>query len=315
MLTKTVSINAFDYSTVGYAPFIALTAKRNRGKSTWKAHFATRLPQFKQGTVAAMCGSESTKEFWEKQGVHPLYIVDPSIDYLQNVCDRQNKRKLQLQASGHDGSIPAKYCITILIDDCSCLSKLMKSAPLSYIASNGRHLGITIVISAQYITHIPADVRTNIDILVVLATSHKRNITKIYDEFASASADMRVFKSVLAAVTDDYGALIIDNTVKNVSSIENNCFYGKIEIYPVPRPRLKTGEKWYYGGKESIEFARKHYVDRNKILQKLSRDDNENEDEEKSDVFMLQTLNNRRVFTDGRGRIVVKTCAAKQKLD
>lgn len=306
-LSTTIDIKSFDFNTIGEHPLIAFVAKRRAGKSSWMANFCKHMPSSRDGIVIAMCGSESTNIFWTKQGVQPLYVVEPSIEYLEKLKKTQNKKVIQLRAQGIN-TMPKKYHIYLILDDCSCITKLMKSAIFSYLASNGRHLSVTILISAQYLTHLPPDIRTNIDILVALATSHRRNIQKIHDEYASTS-EPRVFRSVLSATTESWGALIINNTVPAVASITDNCYYSKIDKYPIPNQR--------FGSKSLNDYAKRHYINRERVLSMRERhsditSDDDEGDHDDGDMFHTETmamLDNRRIFTDSRGQIVIRKCA------
>ena len=308
--TVDVNIYPFDFNSVPSHPIIVFIAKRRGGKSTWMSEVGKQLPCMRKGIVMAMAGSEETKDDWKKAGVHPLFIHDPSIQTLEKLRDTQNRRYLEAKAQGKE-EMDEKYHVKLFIDDVGCFKKIMQSLVMDYIASNGRHLCLTLLVSLQYFNQLSSAFRAQVDLLVALGSSHRRNITKLYDEFASF-AELRLFKSVLAGVTESYGALIIDNTKTGCTVLSDNCFFSKIEHYPIP-PQV-------YGSAALNKYAKKHYIDRqrasllkNKILANDIEDDQEDDDDSVFDDTDLAVLDNKRIFTDRRGRIVIRKCLGKPK--
>jgi hypothetical protein len=320
-----IDIKPFDFGSIKPYSFLAFVAKRRSGKSTWATEFNRRMASSQWGTVVVLAGSENTKEYWKSESggnVHPLYVHDPCTEILEKVRDQQNRRitRAKVEKKPLDDRL---HHVTIIMDDVGCNTHIMKSKILSYLASNGRQLHVTLMLMLQYFNQMPAELRVQLDYVVVLATSHRRNINKLYDEFAS-SVEPRVFRSVLNAVTGDYGAMVIDNTKTDVHTISDNCFYSKVLKFPVDCPPL--------GCRAVRDYAKEHYMDREKIVGALKQHargggggGGEVEEEEGlSDVDSrlvmseeeLRLLDNKRVYSDSKGCIIVRRVPeGKEKRD
>lgn len=299
-MQESFDIKEYSYETLPQSSMILLIAKRKSGKTTWAKNMLSHMPSARSGIVIVMAGTVETKRSW-MDWVHPLYIVDPSVEYLEKLKSTQNNNVQQCMDSGKEFDMSKKH-ITLIIDDCSSISALMKSDVFKYLASNGRHLFITLFITSQYLNAIPAEVRVQFDVIIILATGNRRNIAKLHEEYASCSTP-REFRSVLSTCTENFGSLVIDNTI-NAMRISDNAFYGEIPIWPLPIVRLGASTVW--------EFADKHYVDPSRTKIRLPGSGDSSEDE---NIFLEEdaknVLDNKRIFTDHRGRIVVTKLSKK----
>jgi len=294
-MTTTVDIAPFNYRSIKTNSFITLVAKRRGGKSTWATEINQNMPGATEGTVICLCGSEKTKQYW-CQYVPPLFVHDGSVELLQKIIDQQQNRK--------------RKPIKIIIDDMGFDTKFMKSKPFKFLTANGRQIDATLTVCIQYFNQMPPDARAQIDLFVLLSTADKTNVEKSYREFASC-CDLEVYKSIHNAVTDDFGALIIDNT-RHASSINNICFYGKVEEEPIPKRQL--------GSRKFIEYCQQHYLDMEKVKTRVQQDILEEDDDHLSDHTLKQALemfDNKKVFTHSKGKIIIRklTVAAKSKIE
>ena len=178
-----VDIAEFRYANVPAASFTLVIAKRKSGKTTWTKFIAGQMPSSQQGITCVMAGSIETKRQWCSV-VHPLFVHDASIDKLEQIIKTQNDRVEYCRRKRVPFDEDNSH-VTLIMDDCCAFSKLMKSDAFIYIASNGRHLHLTVFVLCQYLNQIPAQVRVQFDYVIVLATGNRKNITKIQEEYSS----------------------------------------------------------------------------------------------------------------------------------
>jgi hypothetical protein len=189
-----------------------------------------------------MAGSETAKSSWSRV-VHPLFVVEPDLKYLENLRDTQNELVRKYQKSGD--SFPSSRQVTLILDDVSSNKKLMRSQILAYLASNSRHLQMSIYILAQYHCQIVTEVRNQFDLVFLLSTSDTKSIVRLHSEYCSG-VDPRIFRHILSHVTQDFGMMVIDNQSTS-AQVESICFYATMHTYPPPLEKLGHIAVWEFG--------------------------------------------------------------------
>lgn len=248
MLTELVDIRPYCWAKLPPCGFFEVLGKRGTGKTTWTQFILQFSPTQTTGMFVVIAGSETAKNSWS-QIVHPVYIHDPDIARLESIRDTQNA--LVRIHNKANTPFPDAMKLTLIFDDVSSNKKLMRSNILAYLASNSRHLQMSIYILAQYHCQIVTEVRNQFDYVFVLATSDDKSVRRIHSEYCSV-VDLRVFRHVLSHVTQDHGMLVVNNQCTD-SSINEVCFHSSMPIYPPPLKPL--------GSKEAREFAQTHYRD------------------------------------------------------
>tara|TARA_B110000902_G_scaffold252726_1_gene314528 strand:- start:618 stop:1484 length:867 start_codon:yes stop_codon:yes gene_type:complete len=248
MLTELVDVKSFDWSTLPSCGFFEVLGKRGTGKTTWTQFILQSSPNRDTGVFVVVAGSETAKHSWSKI-VHPVFVVDPSLKHLEMLKTTQNELVRHYQKIGEP--FPPERQVTLVFDDVSSNKELMRSHILAYLASNSRHLQMSIFILAQYHCQIVSEVRNQFDIVFTLSTADKRSIDRIYSEYCSC-LDARVFRHILGTVTQNFGLLVINNQ-SNSNKIDDICFYSHMKPYP---PELQA-----LGGQQTWDFGRDHYCD------------------------------------------------------
>lgn len=242
MFTELVDVNAYNWATLPDCGFFEVLGKRGTGKTTWTQFILQSSPTQATGNFIVMAGSETAKKTWSNI-VHPIFVVDPDLKYLESLRDTQNEVVRKHQKN--DTPFPDNRKITLVLDDVSSNKKLMRSQILSYLASNSRHLQMSIFVLAQYHCQIVAEVRNQFDQVFALSTSDAKSIVRLHAEYCSG-VDFRIFKHVLTHVTQDRGMLVIDNQATS-AQIDSICFYAKMSIYPPILEKLGSSAMWAYG--------------------------------------------------------------------
>lgn len=295
--TNIIDIASYDFNKMKINGFFLVLGKRGTGKSTYTS-YALQFSRYRTtGVFTVMCGNVSVKQTWAKT-VPKLFCIDANVEYFTRLRHEQEK---QIAKYGED-KLPDKHHVTLILDDIASSKTIMRSQELISLASDSRHLGITIFLLAQYIFQAPSEIRSQFDTIFVLSTSNRRNITTIHDEFVG-SVPIRVFRRVLEAVTDDYGLLVIDNNING--SIEKICSYAKIANYPPELDKLGSPALWEYSRTHYLNIEKLRYTQANLREHETDRENDYEDDIERDGVFM-QVVSANKVFHDRFGKIIVR---------
>jgi hypothetical protein len=286
MLTELVDVNSYDWNKLPPCGFFEVLGKRGTGKTSWTQYILQSSPIRNTGNFIVMAGSETAKNSWSKI-VHPLFVVDPDLKYLENLRDTQNELVRKYQKLGEP--FPLSNQVTLILDDVSSNKKLMRSQILSYLASNSRHLQMSIYILAQYHCQIVTEVRNQFDLVFMLSTSDTKSIVRLHGEFCSG-VDFRIFKHVLSHVTQDYGMLVINNQATSVQ-MTSICFHASMKNYPPQLERLGPDSVW--------DFGEEYYCDEN-----ATRPDAVTADAWQQNQDDHQTHH---VVHDRKGKVIIRT--------
>ena len=306
--TSTVDITPYNFKHLPLSGFFLILGKRGTGKSTYASYVLQFSPVKSTGLFCVMCGSVSVKQAWAPI-IPKLFLIDPSVAYLHSLRVQQ---EAHISKYGEHG-LPDRYKVTLVLDDVASSKLIMRSKELQYLASNSRHLGITIVILAQYLYQVTSEVRSQFDLIMCLSTSNLRNITTLHAEFCN-SVSIRVFRSVLQAVTDNFGILIVDNTRNG--DIEDVCSYARINPYPPVLQKLGAPSAW--------TFSKNHFCDLDALKQsrtRASEDDIDDDDEDVGgrmsvDNVFMDVVDNTKTYSDRFGKVVVRRIPVdKSKID
>jgi hypothetical protein len=119
-----------------------------------------------------------------------------------------------------------KTHILLILDDCCSDANLSKMPSFKKIFTRGRHIGITIFVSAQYIYHVSPIIRSNSDFFIV-GQLNNSSIEKLMDEFLRGDITKLQFKKLYNENTKNYSFLVINNQTTEDNNIEH--IYGKIK--------------------------------------------------------------------------------------
>jgi len=287
MLNELVNIHPYDWSALPACGFFEVLGKRGTGKTSWTQHILQFSPLKPTGAFVVIAGSETAKDSWSKI-VPSLFVNDPDLVQLERIKSIQNSHVRAAQKSGTP--FPPECQLTLVFDDVSSNKKLMRSPILAYLASNSRHLQMSIFILAQYHCQIVAEVRNQFDLVFLLNTADRKSINRLHAEYCSP-IDRRIFGHLLSHCTQNYGMLIIDNQTTS-PDVESICFYATQDPYPPILERLGPGTFW--------EFDDNHYCDEETLRP----------DRETADAWQVEqeTHPNHRV-TDRQGTLTIRKTA------
>tara|TARA_Y100000389_G_scaffold202464_1_gene247834 strand:- start:2672 stop:3586 length:915 start_codon:yes stop_codon:yes gene_type:complete len=180
--------------------------KRNTGKSVVIRNIVYHLSE--QIDFAVLVSpTESTRQefgaFMPQTWIHSNYDAD----VIQRMIDVQKRATLMGKARR----------VLLVLDDLLYDNRLFKNEAIKQIYLNGRHLNITLIVSAQYAIAIPPLYRSNTDLVVLLRDTARQNRKKLYDAFCGIFDSFDAFNTVFADLTANYGCIVINNCSKSNS--------------------------------------------------------------------------------------------------
>jgi hypothetical protein len=289
---------------------VLVVGERGRGKTTTTKYMVSQRAEARDGITIVMAGSRQVESAWQ-ECCPKLFVVEMSINYLEKLFRRQEARIAEYAARGLP--LPAKYHITIILDDCGDRT-FLGSRVIKFLARSGRQLYVSAWIMLQSLSQCPPVVRSQADTMVLLATSSLKNIRLIHSEYVS-TIPLRTLRAVVSAITEDHGALVIKTGRSRISDM---LFYVRAP-YPADPASIIMGcaAQW--------EFSRRHYLNLTHLQQARREMHNpsapqplDDDDDDDSGIHLelanntsifrehMELLDNRRVYSDKHGRVVVR---------
>jgi len=199
---------------------VLLIGKRASGKSELLRYLVgLSKTQFK--TVFLVCPTEKVNNFYDGL-IKPENIFD---EYNEAWVEKLMKKmgEVNQNKSNHEAS----HILLILDDICSDLN-LAKSKTIKQLFCRGRHLKISIIMTAQYIYQIPPVLRCNSD-FVAVGQMNSQSLDLLTSEFQFGNITKKDFKAMYMKSTSNFNFLLINcNTAKDNDNLE--LIYGKISV-------------------------------------------------------------------------------------
>lgn len=225
-------VKKFDSTTISYARIIFLIGRRNTGKSVLMRDLLFHMPR--PDYVLAMAPTSDSIEMFKEFLPEACIFNYFSQDKLDSLIQLQKR----LVASGR------KRNIMLLLDDCLYQKGVLKSASMRHLFFNGRHDNISMLCAAQYLMDIDSALRNNIDYLFVLRENTLVNRKKLFTYYFGQFAKFDDFEKVFAACTNDYRAIVLDNTVSSTSATDSIRWYKASQEIPAFQLCRAVHWKW-----------------------------------------------------------------------
>ena len=137
--------------------------------------------------------------------------------------------------------------VFLLLDDCGFDTRSMNSAPMKELFMNGRHKHITFLCALQTPMALKPDMRMQIDIVVALKENQIANRKRLHDAFFGVVPSWHDFERLFTAFTQDYGSLIVDQTIQSTDLTKVIYHYkAQIDLPPfvcISRKYIKIWEQ------------------------------------------------------------------------
>ena len=179
-------------------------------------------------------------------------------DYDKEAVDRviQRQRKIVNGANKHK---PGNNAF-IILDDCMYDTKFVRDTQLRTIFLNGRHYKLFFLMTLQYAIDLPPALRANSDYIFVFKEPVLANREKLYKNFFGIFPTFDMFNKVLEACTEDYGCLVLDNTVRS-NKISDCVFWWKASL----RKNFRVGSPALWQMHKKMYNPRHFETDNNKL--------------------------------------------------
>ena len=193
--------------------------KRNSGKSVILKHLVElEKDQFEK--IFVICPTESINRFY-KDIVDEKCIFD---SYNEAWTDKLIDK---LTTANADTPKEELKKVLLIFDDILSDIDFHQSPAMKKIFTRGRHLGLSIICTAQYLYQLPPICRCNSD-FVLVGSMNNQSKNLLCDEFLAGALDRKQFINLYNKATKDYNFLLINNNnVKDNDDIDQ--IYGTIK--------------------------------------------------------------------------------------
>jgi len=153
--------------------------------------------------------------------IHDEYSADVMKSIQRRQCDMVKRINTIPEYAGVDPRI------TIVLDDCLAdSSEWTKDKNIIDMFYNGRHKGMTIILTMQFSIGIPPKLRANFQYVFLCRDNRVVEQKKLYANYGSMFPSFDMFKQVHDKCTENYGALVI-NLESTSCRLEDSVFWYK----------------------------------------------------------------------------------------
>jgi hypothetical protein len=200
----------------------SLVAKRNSGKSVLLKYLVeSQKDAFSK--IFVVCPTETINSFY-KSLVEPSCIFD---DWNETWAEELIKKMTKINA---DTSVKDRKNILLILDDVMADTNFANSPALKKIYLRGRHCGIGVIATCQYLYNLPPVCRNNCDWCIV-GQMNRQSVMLLSDEYLSGDLDKSGFLKLYNRSTKDYNFLVINNnSIKDSDDL--NQIYGIVKTPP-----------------------------------------------------------------------------------
>jgi hypothetical protein len=212
-----LAIKKFDPSvlTKGSGKMIFVVGKRGTGKSVLVRDLMYHLRHHCLYGVVLSCTEEGNSYYG--QFVPDIFVYS---DFNRLAIERLIERQKKM---AREGKLKPAF---LVLDDCLYERKIMYDPLVRLLAMNGRHFGLTVVVTCQYVAEVPTFIRSNVDLLFVLRDPVLQNREKLYKIFFGIFPTFASFSAVFTQCTEGYECIVLDQCSKS-NAVEDAVFYFK----------------------------------------------------------------------------------------
>ncbi len=222
-------------------PAILLIGRRRSGKTVTTMNLMRHYSKQCKFAIAFVGSNNTIKDFSAHMPSTFIYN-DMDFEVLQRLIDKQN-------AVSRSRS-PDR--ILVIIDDLA-YGNFFKAKQIKQLVCNGRHLGITLIITTQYLRVCPPIFRANVDI--VLAAQEKSTAYRkaLFENFSICFRSWYDFDRTYRELTKDFAMMVLVTCSGNPSDrVEENVFWIK-SPYPIPKFQMNPGGRWWTVHRERVD--------------------------------------------------------------
>lgn len=234
-MTTQLALQRFDVGKTDEKRVIVIIGKRNSGKSQMTADWLFHKRKMSAGVLMSST-EEATGFFKSVIGIPDTYVYgewDGAV--IDTIIAKQRK---------HAKAGTLRNCF-IVLDDLAFDKKIFSSKQMRELLFNGRHYGIMLIITAQFLGDLPTFFRSNVDYVVTYRTPGIQDRERLYRNFFGVIPSFHMFQSIMDATTENYSALILDNTVQS-NALGDCIFWYKAPLRTPTSGNFKIGCHAYH---------------------------------------------------------------------
>ena len=225
-------LSKYDPDTLKPGRLALFVARRGSGKSLLMRELMMHAKQLFD-LVIAMTPTEDSAAFFRQhlpsRCVHESGFVPSVLESALALQRNTTKEGKRLRS------------ILLVLDDCTYDPKIFKSTAMRDLAMNGRHQKISLWTSCQYLVDLPPAIRGQVDYVFALHEPVLDNRKKLHKMFFGVLPYPR-FCAAFETATDNYGALVLDNTVAR--SDPEECLFWYRASLKLPSFRMCSSVYW-----------------------------------------------------------------------
>ena len=191
---------------------ISLIAKRNSGKS-YLLRYMVKIQKHEFDKIFIICPTNILNDFYKNLTEKDNIFNEYNELWMESLINKMTDINSRLE------NVKRKNVLLIL-DDLVADIRFASCKSLKLLAIRGRHIGISIIMTSQYINTIPPVIRSNVDYTIV-GNLNRRSLDLLEKE-SNTNLMRKEFNALYLASTKDYGFFCINNTnVQNVMQLTN----------------------------------------------------------------------------------------------
>lgn len=268
-----INLKGFDMSLMTtFQPVILCCGARGSGKSTLVKdilyhHHAAGAPR-----IVIFSDTESVNGFFS-EFIPGICIHSPvTIEGIKNVWEKQKDIAMKKRLKQIPETTDTR--LIIVADDLAYNKKLMNNESFREVCLAGRHYGVTLIITVQYLIDLSVSMRSNVDFAFFLSENNQKNREKIFLNYCSCFDELKLFNAVFTTCTENRGCFVV-NRKSAVGTIEETVSWYKAD----------HTIQFKYGSPELWSFNKRRYLsDEEKYLMKQQRELETNENGQEHDL-------------------------------
>lgn len=225
-----LKLRKFDMSWIGDGKKLIYIGKTGSGKSVLVLDYLYHHQDFPIGTVISPT-DEYNQTF--RPHVPSLLIHDEfTPELLSQVLQRQKEITAKRNNDPAYKNIDTRAFL--ILDDCLAdIKDWGRNKDIQWIFFNGRHVGLTMIITMQYSLGILPNLRNNVQYIFLSKNAKLAEQKRLYEHYAGIFPSFDMFRQVFLQCTKDYGCMVIDNDSQS-DKIEDQVFWYRADIASKP---------------------------------------------------------------------------------
>lgn len=221
-----IALDKFDLKMIAQTSVVVMVGRRRSGKSLLIRDLLFHNQDIPIGSVIS--GTEDVSTFFGTMVPKSLLHREVTPEVTASILKRQVLLKRKIIRSKHTSKIDPRAFL--VIDDCGYSSTWPSQKNVKYIAMNGRHVDLFVLMALQDALSLPPNIRTNCDFVFIFAEMRVKYRLRIYDSWASVIPTFEAFNAIMDVVTEDHGVLVIHLTSSS-TELSDQVFYYKADLH------------------------------------------------------------------------------------